>query len=54
MSDYNQPPPGTPIARLLTDGSDLMANVNMLLHNANSLFSEENVSRVSNFQPLAC
>ncbi|MBW3504904.1 MULTISPECIES: MlaD family protein [unclassified Pseudomonas] len=37
----------SPIARLLTDGSDLMANVNMLLHNANSLFSEENVSRVS-------
>lgn len=29
----------SPIARLLTDGSDVMANVNMLLHNANHLFS---------------
>lgn len=37
----------SPIARLLTDGTDLMANINMLLHNANQLFSEENVSRVS-------
>ncbi|OZY43564.1 ABC transporter permease [Pseudomonas fragi] len=37
----------SPIARLLTDGSDVMANVNMLLHNANRLFSEDNVDRVS-------
>ena len=37
----------SPIARLLTDGNDLLANVNMLLHNANGLFSEENISRVS-------
>ena len=37
----------SPIARLLTDGSDVMANVNMLLHNANALFSEDNVNRVS-------
>lgn len=37
----------SPIARLLTDGSDMMANVNMLLHNANALFSSDNVERVS-------
>ena len=37
----------SPIARLLTDGTDMMANVNMLLHNANQLFSEDNVNRVS-------
>ncbi|KMN17396.1 MlaD family protein [Pseudomonas weihenstephanensis] len=36
----------SPIARLLTDGSDVMANVNMLLHNANRLFSPDNVDRV--------
>ena len=37
----------SPIARLLTDGNDLLANVNMLLHNANRLFSDDNVDRVS-------
>ena len=37
----------SPIARLLTDGTDMMANVNMLLHNANALFSPDNVERVS-------
>lgn len=33
----------SPIARLLTDGTDVISNVNMLLHNANKLFSPENV-----------
>ena len=37
----------SPIARLLTDGNDMLANVNILLHNANRLFSGENVNRVS-------
>ena len=37
----------SPIARLLTDGKDMLANVNILLHNANRLFSGENVNRVS-------
>ena len=36
----------SPIARLLTDGNDLLANINILLHNANRLFSRENVNRV--------
>lgn len=36
----------SPIARLLTDGTDMMANINMLLHNANQLFSPDNVARV--------
>lgn len=37
----------SPISRLLTDGSDVISNVNMLLHNANQLFSPDNVARFS-------
>ena len=37
----------SPIARLLTNSSDLVTNINMLLHNANRLFSEENAGRLS-------
>jgi phospholipid/cholesterol/gamma-HCH transport system substrate-binding protein len=38
----------SPIARLLNDSNDLMAGVNTLMHNANLLFSTENVDRISN------
>ncbi|WP_213937666.1 MlaD family protein [Pseudomonas sp. dw_612] len=37
----------SPIARLLNDSSDLMAGVNVLMHNANQMFSSENVERIS-------
>ncbi|MFP3516229.1 MlaD family protein [Pseudomonas sp. SIMBA_077] len=37
----------SPIARLLTDGNDMLANINVLLHNANRLFSHENVDSVA-------
>jgi len=37
----------SPIARLLNDSNDLMAGVNVLMHNANQLFSTENVERIS-------
>ena len=37
----------SPIARLLTNSSDLVTNINLLLHNANRLFSEDNVQRLS-------
>ncbi len=37
----------SPIARLLTNSSDLVTNINLLLHNANRLFSEDNVNRLS-------
>lgn len=36
----------SPIARLLNNSSDLVTNINMLLHNANRLFSEENANRL--------
>lgn len=36
----------SPIARLLTNSSDLVTNINLLLHNANRLFSEENATRL--------
>lgn len=36
----------SPIARLLNDSSDLVTNINLLLHNANRLFSEENAARL--------
>ncbi|MDU9393446.1 MlaD family protein [Pseudomonas japonica] len=36
----------SPIARLLTNSSDLVTNINLLLHNANRLFSEDNVNRL--------
>ncbi|MBV4472610.1 MlaD family protein [Pseudomonas botevensis] len=38
----------SPIARLLTDSSDLMSSINVLLHNANQMFSADNVERISN------
>ncbi|AIL59359.1 MlaD family protein [Pseudomonas alkylphenolica] len=38
----------SPIARLLDDGSDLLTNINMLVHNANQLFSEDNAKSLSN------
>ncbi|MDC7818204.1 MULTISPECIES: MlaD family protein [Pseudomonas] len=38
----------SPIARLLNNSNDLMTGVNLLLHNANSMFSPDNVERVSN------
>ena len=38
----------SPIARLLNNSNDLMTSVNLLLHNANHLFSRENVERLSN------
>jgi len=37
----------SPISRLLTDSSDLVTNINLLLHNANRLFSRENTDRLS-------
>jgi len=38
----------SPIARLLNNSNDLMTGVNLLLHNANRMFSPDNVERVSN------
>ena len=38
----------SPISRLLNDSSDLVTNVNLLLHNANQMFSEGNIERLSN------
>ena len=38
----------SPISRLLNDSSDLVTNINMLLHNANQMFSESNIDRLSN------
>lgn len=38
----------SPISRLLNDSSDVVGNINLLLHNANQLLSDENVSRLSN------
>ncbi|BAQ77991.1 MlaD family protein [Pseudomonas sp. St29] len=37
----------SPIARLLNNSNDLMTGVNLLLHNANRMFSPDNVERVS-------
>ncbi|KJZ63975.1 MlaD family protein [Pseudomonas fluorescens] len=37
----------SPIARLLNDSGDLVAGVNMLMHNANQMFSSQNVERIS-------
>lgn len=37
----------SPISRLLNDSSDLVTNINLLLHNANRLFSRENTDRLS-------
>lgn len=38
----------SPIARLLNDSEDLMAGVSTLMHNANLMFSAENIERISN------
>ena len=38
----------SPIARLLNDSENLMAGVTTLMHNANLMFSTENVERISN------
>lgn len=38
----------SPISRLLNDSSDLVTNINLLLHNANQMFSEGNIERLSN------
>lgn len=38
----------SPISRLLNDSSDLVTNINLLLHNANQMFSDGNISRLSN------
>ena len=37
----------SPIARLLNNSNDLMTSINLLLHNANHMFSRENVERLS-------
>ncbi|MGH8375911.1 MAG: MlaD family protein, partial [Pseudomonas sp.] len=37
----------SPISRLLTSSNDLMTSINMLLENANRLFSTENIDRLS-------
>ncbi|WP_223544850.1 MlaD family protein [Pseudomonas sp. A-B-19] len=38
----------SPIARLLNDSEDLMAGVTTLMHNANLMFSTQNIERISN------
>jgi len=38
----------SPIARLLNNSNDLMTSVNLLLHNANRMFSRENVEHINN------
>ncbi|PWB31576.1 MCE family protein [Pseudomonas sp. SDI] len=38
----------SPIARLLSNSSDLVTSINELLHNANQLLSSDNVSRFGN------
>ena len=38
----------SPISRLLNDSSDLVTNINLLLHNANRMFSSSNIERLSN------
>ncbi|WP_248799767.1 MlaD family protein [Pseudomonas sp. MWU13-2105] len=37
----------SPISRLLNDSNDLMSGINLLLHNANEMFSQKNVDQVS-------
>ena len=37
----------SPIARLLNNSNDLMTSINLLLHNANRMFSPANVDRLS-------
>ncbi|WP_060507855.1 MlaD family protein [Pseudomonas sp. NBRC 111124] len=38
----------SPISRLLNDSSDLVTNINMLLHNATQMFSDNNIEHLSN------
>jgi phospholipid/cholesterol/gamma-HCH transport system substrate-binding protein len=38
----------SPIARLINDSNDLLSGVNTLMHNANLMFSTENIERISN------
>ncbi|MEN8640975.1 MlaD family protein [Pseudomonas sichuanensis] len=38
----------SPISQLLNDSSDLVTNINLLLHNANQMFSETNIEHLSN------
>ncbi|MFJ4157165.1 MlaD family protein [Pseudomonas sp. NPDC090233] len=38
----------SPISQLLNDSSDLVTNINLLLHNANQMFSTSNIDRLSN------
>ena len=38
----------SPISRLLNDSSDLVTNINMLLHNATQMFSDSNIEHLSN------
>ncbi|MCE1117588.1 MULTISPECIES: MlaD family protein [Pseudomonas] len=38
----------SPISQLLNDSSDLVTNINLLLHNANQMFSEGNIEHLSN------
>lgn len=38
----------SPISQLLNDSSDLVTNINLLLHNANQMFSEDNIEHLSN------
>lgn len=38
----------SPLSRLLTDGGDLLTNINQLLLNANRMFSDQNIERISN------
>jgi phospholipid/cholesterol/gamma-HCH transport system substrate-binding protein len=37
----------SPIARLLNDSNDLMSSITQLVHNANSMFSAENVGNIT-------
>jgi ABC-type transport system involved in resistance to organic solvents, periplasmic component len=38
----------SPISRLLNDSSDLVTNINLLLHNATQMFSDSNIEHLSN------
>ncbi|MDH0733687.1 MCE family protein [Pseudomonas sichuanensis] len=38
----------SPISQLLNDSSDLVTNINLLLHNANQMFSQDNIEHLSN------
>ncbi|MFJ4345108.1 MlaD family protein [Pseudomonas sp. NPDC089401] len=38
----------SPISRLLNDSSDLVTNINLLLHNATQMFSDRNIEHLNN------